>query len=101
MAEFSGERTPLLRAQSTPSASAYQTRRDRRARFRDDSRLSEERELEQSVDEDGPADESELWQAYQMKKKRTASIVSIASRVSKTCTHSDVRAWVWGPGLSV
>lgn len=85
MAEDSGERAPLLRAQSAPSAAGYQTRRARRAHFQDDRRLSDSREMEHSVEEDGLVGERELWEAYQTKKKRMASIVSIASRVSKAC----------------
>ena len=84
MADDPGEEAPLLRSQSVPAAHGYQTRRPRRARFQDDSDLSESKELERSVEED-PAGEDELWRAYSMKRKRMASIVSIASRASETC----------------
>ena len=85
MADDPDEEAPLLRSQSGPAAHDYQTRRPRRARFQDDSDLSESKELERSVEEEDPAGEDELWRAYSMKRKRMASIVSIASRASETC----------------
>lgn len=88
MAADPGERAPLLRAQSIPTASGYQTRGVRRAHFQDDGEMSESKELERSVEEDEPVDENELWRAYSAKKKRAASIVSIASRVSETCSRT-------------
>lgn len=82
-ADPADERTPILRSQSVPSAYGHQTRRAKRAHFHDDSDLSESKELERSVEEqDDLVDEGELWQAYRLKRKRMASIVSIASRVS-------------------
>ena len=88
MADDPGEEAPLLRSQSVPAAHDYQTRRPRRARFQDDSDLSESKELERSVEEEeDPAGEDELWRAYSMKRKRMASIVSIASRASETCSQ--------------
>ena len=83
MADDPREAEPLLRSQSGPAAHGYQTRRPRRARFQDDSDLSESKEL--AEEEEDPAGEDELWRAYSMKRKRMASIVSIASRASETC----------------